>query len=1034
MRIAIDFQGAQTGSRFRGIGHYSTEIVKALIQLGRGHEIYLVLNGAFAETIEPIRAAFDGLLPQSHIRVWYGPEEIEGFDAASGDLREVAQIMREFAIRSLEPDVLLITSMFEGLGDPAVMTVKQYVKDLPTAAIFYDFTPLIIPDEHFKTNPLHRNWYRQRIGQVKNCDLLFTISQSSRDELHRFVDVPASNSINIFGGCGPEFSRRDYTPEERQAKLAQLGISKPFILYAGGLEPNKNLKAMVEGLAFLPDDVKAHYQFVVAGKRNPGEAERIRALATDGASAHMVNVVGYVSKDELIDLYNLCSLFVFPSLREGFGLPPAEAMACGAPTIVSDRSSLPEVVANPAALFDPQSPAAIGAKVAQALSDDAFRADLVTRGLDRACALTWDNSASLLLQTLEQRITPRRPYDETRRSVVTRTSRFDDKPPRILVMKLDHNGDFLLGVPAMAKLRARYPTARIDLVTGSWNSAAAEALGMFEQVYTLDYFKPKSSDSAALDEAELDALLALLPFYDYALDLRRQRETRFLLVQMPAAQYFGYDCGDEAVDRFLTNGLPIHDEPAGVRCAFDASNTSEQIVRIIDALPDAATDYVTLPQLGEKRSVRPGSVAIFPRVGNDVRQWDTARFGALIDALAANDAISAINLYGGRVSELDSLPFTPSAKIAFHAGLKFTKLVSSLSANQVCVGNNSFGVHLGSYAGCQTVGIYSGHELPEHWGPPFGNAFAITADAPCSPCHLPDRPSCPYNNFCLSDISVEMVERVILDAVAGNGIQEDYAKIRHDNPASAIQPLVNALNLGTYQDRIDALSPDQKTALAAAIAVNFPERSAPGRTIYLDVTGLRSDTQGAPGRTHARLDGLDALARELKGAHEPHGHVVLIATGREDQEFYSIDRDDLLTLDHALSSSARRNHMVRPLAGDIYIGPDIYLDRHTALWDLLATWRQNGVQVVLQAPELPTLSTQDKTSVATYLYRLAHFDGIAAPMAQWPALRRWLDSYAPPRHRSLSLFNDIASNASAPDEKTIAALLDASADSWTHTA
>jgi glycosyltransferase involved in cell wall biosynthesis/ADP-heptose:LPS heptosyltransferase len=1036
MRIAIDFQGAQTGSRFRGIGHYSTELVRAMIQEGKEHEFYLVLNGAFADTIEPIRAAFDGLLPQANIRVWYSPEAIEDFHDHSSNLREVAQIMREYFIRSLEPDVLFLTSIFEGLGEPAVMTVNEYVKDLPTAAIFYDFTPLIIPDEHFKHSALHRLWYRQRIAQAKNCDLLFTISESSRDELHRFIDVPRTNSINVFGGRSPEFTKRNYSAQERQDKLRKLGISKPFILYAGGLEPNKNLKRMVEGLAFLPDKIKADYEFVVVGKRNPGEEDRIRSFAADGPSKHMMNIVGYVSKDDLIDLYNLCSIFVFPSLREGFGLPPAEAMACGAPTIVSDRSSLPEVVANPDAEFDPESPAAIGAKINQVLSDTAFRNRLVSRGIERAGVLTWENSAKLLLQTLEQRIIPHQPYDESRRTVVIQTGKFEDKPPRILVMKLDHNGDFLLAVPAMTKLRARYPGARIDLVTGSWNLAAAEAVGLFDNLYTLDYFKPKSSDRPKLDEEDMDALLAQLPFYDYAIDLRRQPDTRFLLIRLPATKYFGYDCGDGAIDRFLTKGLARHDEPNGVRCYFDSSNASEQILKIIDALPFEATDYVDLPAMGQRLPVQQGSVAIFPRVGNDARQWDTDRFGALIDSLAANDKISAINLYGGKVSELDTLPFKPNAKIGFHTGLKFPDLLASLSANQVCLGNNSFGVHLGSYAGCQTIGIYSGHELPQHWGPPFGNAVAITADAPCSPCHLPDRQSCPYDLFCLTDISVQTVERVILEAVDGNKIRPDYAKIVRSNPASAIQPLLNDINNSKYLGRITGLSDDQKTFLGGAIAVNFPDRSSLGRTIYLDVTGLRSDLEGAPGRTRAKYDGLGALANMLKDAAGRQDNVVLVATGPHDHEYYAIESKDLFALDTIVMSGSRHNRIVRPLAGDIYIGPDVYHGRNSALWNLLATWRQNGVEIIMQAPETLAVSLNDDdgetaSSVAAYLYKLAHFDGIAASVNQWPVLRRWLDDCAPPRLRPLKLFDSIAPEGAAKDKIMIADLLNGGNDVWT---
>lgn len=1028
MRIAIDFQGAQTGSRFRGIGRYSTELVKALIREGQGHDFVLMLNGLFSETIEPIRAQFNGILSQERIVVWYPVGEPEQFDQDKANVREMSQIIREYAFKAVEPDVILLTSIFEGPGDPAVITVKEYVGSVPTAAVFYDFTPLIIPDEHFKNSALHRFWYRQRIEALKKCDFVFSISESSRDEFHRFIDFPQSKSVNILGGRGREFDRREFSDKERQEKLQGLGIAKPFILYAGGLELNKNLRRLVESLALLPEQIKVDYELVIVGKRGEGDKEKILSWASDGPSQQMLNVVGYVSEDTLIDLYSLCSLFVFPSLREGFGLPLAEAMACGAPAIASDRTSLPEVVANPAALFDPESLTSISAKIAEVLSDQAFRDSLVRHGLTRAGVLTWENCARTLLQTLEQQIVPRQPYDTSRRSVVMQTGKFAKKSLRILTVKLDHNGDFMLGVPAMAKLRARYPDARIDIVIGSWNLEAAKSLGMFDNIYTLDYFKSKSSDLPGLVEKEMDELLAQLPFYDLAIDLRRQPDTRSVFVQLPAAQYYGYDCGDQKIDVLLTNALPRYEEPFAERTPYDSFNSSEQILQIIDQLPFAPTDYITLPAMGERLPVETGSVAIFPRAGNDARQWETERFAALIDRLTANDKIGRIGLYGGRISELETVPFKPNSKITLHAGLRFPDLMKSLSANQVCVGNNSFGVHLGSYAGCRTVGIYSGHELPQHWGPAFGDSYVITADAPCSPCHLPTLQECPYDLFCLKDISVDTVERVILDALEGHRINDNYTKISRANPATTIQPLIQQIIHRKHLGSISELTAQEKTALAAAISVNFPERSSAGRTIYLDVTGLRADTLEAPGRTRSRLEALEALAGVLCNAMAEQDKIVLVATGQRDYEFYSIDGKELAELDQVLLRPDRRNRVVRPIAGDIYLGPDVYTNRAMAQWNLLATWRQNGVRVIMQAPNMAAAPSSQESKEApadaAYLYKLTHFDAILVPPGQRPVIESWLGHFAPPRLRPLVLKEGGPLSALVKDEALISALLD----------
>ncbi len=1028
MRIAIDFQGAQTGSRFRGIGRYSTELVKALIRNGADHEFFIMLNAGFPQSIEQIRADFDGLLPQKNIIVWYPVGEPEGFDQERANRREMSQVIREYALQAVEPDIILITSLFEGPGDPAIVTVKQYLGSIPTAAVFHDFSPLIIPDEHFKHNPLHRYWYRQRIDQLANCDIIFENSENSRSEVHHYLDFPEENSINIFGGISSDFAVRERGDNYRAKLLSSFNIKKPFLLYAGGLEVNKNLKKLIESLGLLPDEIKKHYEIVIVGKRNSGDEEKILSWAADGLSRQMINVVGYVSEDDLIDLYNFCALFVFPSLREGFGLPAAEAMACGAPTIVSDRTSLPEVVANPDALFDPESPAAISSKIVRVLSDQDFRDGLVEKGLMRAGGLSWDKCAQTLIEALERRIAPRTPYDSSRRSVVMKTGKFSGKRKRILVTKLDHNGDLFLGLPAMAKLRKRYPDAQIDIVVGSWNYEAVKFLGLFDNIFTLNYFKAKSSDVPKMDEDELSNLIDQLPYYDYAIDFRRQPDTRFILVQLPASAYFGYDCGDRRVDALLTNALPRYDESFALHCPYDSFNTSEQILQLVDQLPCAPTDYFGQNAFDGLSMASAGAIGIFPRVGNEARQWPTERFAALIDRLVANEAVHRINLYGGKVEELNSIPFRASDKIAFHTGLAFPELLNSLATNQLCVGNNSFGVHLGSYAGCKTIGIYSGHELPQHWGPPYGDAYAITADAPCSPCHLPTRESCPYDLFCLNDITVDTVERVILDALEGGGVHEDYGKITRANPATAIQPLINELINQKHLGHLHDITDEQQVGLSAAISVNFPDRPSPGRSIYVDVSALLPYTRGAPSLTRAKLTSLNALAKLLRSCAGREDTVMFVATDLHDHEFYAVDARDLPELGRVISSHDRSNRVIRPLAGDVYVGPDIYVRRNDAQWSLLAAWRLQGVRIAMRAPLVATSSTDSGAGPsmeesASYCYKVAHFDAMIIDPLQRLAVEDWLTQFAPPRSRPLELIEEDPLSAVAPDRAFVLALL-----------
>lgn len=1006
MRIVIDYQGAQTGSRFRGIGRYVNSLVKAMIRRGTEHEFIVVLNGQFSEGIEAIRADLGDYLPQSQIRVWQSPGPFPYFDDHSHDRRKLAEVMREHYLRALEPDVVLVTSLFEGLGDSAVISVKKSTPEIPVACIFYDLTPLILPDEHFETSPLHRRWYRDRIANLKKCDLLLAISESSRGEAIDELDFSPTDVVNIFGAQDQSFVFKNFTEQERRAVRRKFGFDKPFILYAGGLELNKNLRSLIEGLSYLPSSVRDQYQFVCVGKRNAGESEKILGLAQDAQVRDMISVVGHVSEADLVDLYNACDLFAFPSLREGFGLPALEAMSCGAPTIVSNTTSLPEVVGNPEATFDPTSPKAIGEKMARVIADPAFKARLIKSGLDRAATLTWGLCATKTLAALE-RFKTARLIDANRRATVIETAIFKKNKLSILVFKLDHHGDFFIGLPAMAKLRARYPDAVIDIVVGSWNKSAALASKLFDTVFTLDYFKSKSSDRPLLLD-EHTAFLRETRYYDYAIDLRRQPDTRFILFKAKAERYFGYKTGNGNLDSLLTNGLDIHPDAAGQRGYFDAVHASEQTVRILDALPFDVNDYVRLPEMGKRLSRKKGSVAIFPRVGLDARQWDSDRFGALMRVLAASPAVTEINVYAGKVEELEPIGVPKHRKINIRCGLAFPDLYTSLSANEICVGNNSFGVHVASYAGCRTIGIYSGHEIPQQWGPAFNHAQAIMIDAPCAPCHLPDRQSCPFGVFCLEDISVKAVSDLVFADLAGVESTAYRSDIISANPASAVPALVEAINELRVRDKIGTLPPEQKVAFTAAISRNFPERKRAGFTVYIDVSTFRHDVQVLEPKTQMQWDATADLIKALKQSL-PFGYTVeTIASSQHDHEFYLMPFSRI----EDMFGSSSDAPVVIPVPGDIYLGIDLYPYRNSAQWDLLYSWRTSGVTTafLMSRQDLGSGEIGDPTDprarlMEPFLRETMHFDHILLHGAGSDEIKRWVQVNVPPRERPITITN-----------------------------
>ncbi|MBU2780911.1 glycosyltransferase family 4 protein, partial [Acidithiobacillus caldus] len=146
MLIVIDMQGAQTESRFRGIGRYTMALVKEMARQRGEHEIILALNAAYPETIEPIRAAFGGLLPFDAIRVFEVAGPVGGHDSANDARRNAAEVMLEAFYASFDPDVIFIPALFEGIVGAAVTSVHAFQTTIPTVVTLHDLIPLIHRD------------------------------------------------------------------------------------------------------------------------------------------------------------------------------------------------------------------------------------------------------------------------------------------------------------------------------------------------------------------------------------------------------------------------------------------------------------------------------------------------------------------------------------------------------------------------------------------------------------------------------------------------------------------------------------------------------------------------------------------------------------------------------------------------------------------------------------------------------------------------------------------------------------------------
>lgn len=409
MRIAIDMQGAQTASRFRGIGRYSMAIVQAMIRHKGEHQIILVLNGLIADSLEAVRASFLGKLPPEDLRTWTAPAPVNATDEKNSWREDVAELLREAFIASLQPDAVFVTSALEGYVDQAVMSVGRLASNAVVGAIVYDLIPLLNRKQYLEPHPRYARYYAGKLGNLQKSDVLLAISEASRREAVEHLGIHESRIHNISAACDEQFRRMHLESADVHELLEPLGIVRPFVLYTGGADERKNLLRLVRAFASMDAGVRDGHQLVFAGRLSEDQQQELLAEARAcRLEKSDLLFTGFVTDEELARLYNLCRLFVFPSWHEGFGLPPLEAMSCGAPVIAARGSSLDEVMGWDEAQFDPRDEKCISHAMQHALTDEAFRERLTAHGLRQCQRFSWDLCAQSAIRHLEQAVQQRR--------------------------------------------------------------------------------------------------------------------------------------------------------------------------------------------------------------------------------------------------------------------------------------------------------------------------------------------------------------------------------------------------------------------------------------------------------------------------------------------------------------------------------------------------------------------------------------------------------------------------------------------------
>jgi glycosyltransferase involved in cell wall biosynthesis len=421
VRLVIDLQGAQTANRRRGIGRYSLALAQAMARQSGAHDIWIALNRAFPDTIESIRAAFDTLVPQERIVVWDAVTPVTELDPANSWRMRAGEILRESFLASLKPDIIHVSSLFEGAAEDAITSVGTFLDGQETAVTLYDLIPLI-RRELYLDNPAAASWYWGKIGDLRRSGMWLAISESSRREGIEHLSLPPHKVINISTAADRRFRRVGLGDDAAR----RYGLTRPFVMYTGGIDHRKNIDNLISAYAKLPLALRVRHQLaIICDARQESVSSLKQHAQALGLGPDELVMTGYVTDDDLLALYNSCKAFCFPSWHEGFGLPALEAMQCGAAVIASNTSSIPEVVGRADALFDPFDDRDMATRLYQVLTDEAYRQTLTEHGVKQARRFTWEESARRAWVAFESH------HDETKERKQPRSLAASNCRPRL---------------------------------------------------------------------------------------------------------------------------------------------------------------------------------------------------------------------------------------------------------------------------------------------------------------------------------------------------------------------------------------------------------------------------------------------------------------------------------------------------------------------------------------------------------------------------------------------------------------------------
>ena len=361
----IAVNAAIVGDRPTGLGRYALSMIRELDALGECLTVYT----SCPEAVQAPGA-----------RVERVPAAVRPERGARGHLARLVwtQSGLRMRLRRLRPR-LLLNLMPEGLLRPAV----------PQVTVIHDVLPLRSPEEY----PRQQHYFRHYVPAVlRQSRAVIVSSESTRRDLVDFYRLsPETLRVVLLG-----HDARRFTPSPPSSPPN----GEPYALFVGNVLPHKNLLRLVDAFAQAVRDIPG--RLVIRGWARATHVQALRQHIDASGLAGRVDWRAYADDDELPELYRGARMLLLPSLYEGFGLTALEAMACGTPVIVSDRSSLPEVVGDAALVVDPEDPAALAFAIHRLFTEDALAKTHCALGLRRARLFSWHKTAGAVQSILHE--------------------------------------------------------------------------------------------------------------------------------------------------------------------------------------------------------------------------------------------------------------------------------------------------------------------------------------------------------------------------------------------------------------------------------------------------------------------------------------------------------------------------------------------------------------------------------------------------------------------------------------------------------